>query len=306
MTEESKGEHRIATKNPENQALIDALVQLAEAMIASSVSNDDRKASFKATALRKAATNLAALPDKITDGKRLSKQGPHKVKGVGSGTAYYIDEWLTTGTIKETEQYQTKKEMADNKKKPSTVTPDRKHAKKNKQDDVVQINRAPVLALWVATVAEKQGYNAREAHTYGQWISGVFARSKGRSLGIIKEEEPQERQRKKQRTEQRERVEVFRNVKIPAETQENGDRLAIGTDSKAIDPTQVEYYLQGAFRDRLGDARSAMEYLADSFQDSNELRRRAYALYEEFRPAWKGWGQKSELDLQVIRDLAAK
>lgn len=44
---------------------------------------------------------------------------------------------------------------------------------------VVTINRASTLTLWVATVAERQGYAPEEALTFGKYVSGVFAHSKG-------------------------------------------------------------------------------------------------------------------------------
>ena len=50
-----------------------------------------------------------------------------------------------------------------------------------------------------------------------------------------------------------------------------------------------------------------MEALAESFEHK-ELSETGYALYEQFRPkiaaGTKGWGQKGELDLDLIRSLA--
>lgn len=44
---------------------------------------------------------------------------------------------------------------------------------------MVTINRAPTLTLWVAAVAEREGYTPEEALTFGKYVSGVFAHSKG-------------------------------------------------------------------------------------------------------------------------------
>ena len=49
---------------------------------------------------------------------------------------------------------------------------------------VVTINRAPTLTLWVAAVAERQGYAPEEALTFGKYVSGVFAHSKGELAGL--------------------------------------------------------------------------------------------------------------------------
>ena len=48
------------------------------------------------------------------------------------------------------------------------------------KDQPVQINRAPVLTLWVAVVAERQGFSKEAGLTFGKAISGMLAQSKGR------------------------------------------------------------------------------------------------------------------------------
>lgn len=48
------------------------------------------------------------------------------------------------------------------------------------KDEPVQINRAPVLTLWVAVVAERQGFSKEAGLTFGKAISGMLAQSKGR------------------------------------------------------------------------------------------------------------------------------
>ena len=44
----------------------------------------------------------------------------------------------------------------------------------------MKINRAPVLTLWVAVVAERQGFSKEAGLTFGKAISGMLAQSKGR------------------------------------------------------------------------------------------------------------------------------
>ena len=48
----------------------------------------------------------------------------------------------------------------------------------------VMINRAPVLTLWGAVVAERMGYGRDAALTFGKCLAGLNAQSKGRMLGI--------------------------------------------------------------------------------------------------------------------------
>src|SRR5262249_15832168 len=48
----------------------------------------------------------------------------------------------------------------------------------------LKINRAPVLTLWGAVVAERLGYARDEALTPGKAVAGRNAQSKGQRLGI--------------------------------------------------------------------------------------------------------------------------
>src|SRR5262249_34910733 len=66
-----------------------------------------------------------------------------------------------------------------------------------KRGEVVKINRAPVLTLWAALVAEKLGHSHETALTLGKAVAGMNAQSKGRRLGIYPE--PDEEERKKRR-----------------------------------------------------------------------------------------------------------
>ena len=49
----------------------------------------------------------------------------------------------------------------------------------------VMVNRAPVLTLWAAVVAEVLGFDHDEALTLGQAVAGLNAYSKGVSLGLF-------------------------------------------------------------------------------------------------------------------------
>lgn len=50
----------------------------------------------------------------------------------------------------------------------------------SEKEQFVKINRAPVLTLWVAVVAERQGFSKEAGMTFGKAISGMLAQSKGR------------------------------------------------------------------------------------------------------------------------------
>src|SRR3990172_8352208 len=51
-------------------------------------------------------------------------------------------------------------------------------------EDEVRVNRAPVLTLWAAIVAERQGHDREAALTFGKAVAGLNAQTKGRTLGI--------------------------------------------------------------------------------------------------------------------------
>ena len=135
----------------------------------------------------------------------------------------------------------------------------------------ITINRAPVLTLWAAVVAERLGHDRAAALTLGKCVAGLNAQSKGRMLGIYG----------------------------PAKGPEGGGgppkRTGLGEDS------WVELC------DDLDRVRSAMDRLARAF-DAEDLAARAYGLYEQFRPqippGRRGWGARGTLDLDFIRSLA--
>jgi hypothetical protein len=55
----------------------------------------------------------------------------------------------------------------------------------------ISINRAPVLTLWAAGVAQGLGFAEDEALTLGKALAGLNAQAKGRRLGIFKLQEEQ-------------------------------------------------------------------------------------------------------------------
>jgi len=65
--------------------------------------------------------------------------------------------------------------------------------------NIISINRAPVLTLWAAVVAERLGFDHDEALTLGKAVAGLNAQAKGRRLGIFKphEEKAQKAREKK-------------------------------------------------------------------------------------------------------------
>src|SRR5476651_992038 len=140
----------------------------------------------------------------------------------------------------------------------------------------ITINRAPVLTLWAAVVAERLGFSEDEALTLGKAVAGLNAQSKGRRLGIFKphEEEPK-KAREKERGE-RFLIEVCGRP-VPAMNTDDGIRAVKG--DQEIEPDGVQHYLGDKFGENLKAVRSAMQKLAKAYT-AKELAERAYPLYE--------------------------
>ena len=66
----------------------------------------------------------------------------------------------------------------------------------------IKINRAPVLTLWAAVVAERMGYKKDESLTFGKAVAGLNAQSKGQRLGIYEEKSEEEKEKDKKNEKQ--------------------------------------------------------------------------------------------------------
>jgi hypothetical protein len=67
----------------------------------------------------------------------------------------------------------------------------------------ISINRAPVLTLWAAVVAQRLGFHWDESLSLGKALAGLNAQSKGRRLRISKpHEEKTKAARERERGEQ--------------------------------------------------------------------------------------------------------
>jgi len=167
----------------------------------------------------------------------------------------------------------------------------------------VRVNRAPVLALWAAVVAERLGYPSETAFSLASHVAGTAARAKARRLGIAEEgEAPTE----KLRQEPRETARLL-GKPVPLTHDADGVILADAGGGRPAPAAPAQAYVAKAFGGRLSDVRAAMEALAARYAPE-ELNRIGFRLYEQFRPEVprdvRGWGAKGELDLARIRAAA--
>ena len=170
----------------------------------------------------------------------------------------------------------------------------------------VKVNRAPVLTLWAAVVAERLGYDHDAALTLGKSVAGLNAQSKGQRLGIYEKpkDQPAEKASKAHKPAEEFSVPIL-GRSVPAMQTPQGVRAT--AKGKPLDPGGVQRYLEQKFGQDLNDVQAALEKLAKAYKPG-ELAAKAYTLYEQFRPTipegTQGWGAKGELDLDTIRALA--
>jgi hypothetical protein len=170
----------------------------------------------------------------------------------------------------------------------------------------ILVNRAPVLTLWAAIVAERLGYPHATALTLGKAVAGLNAQSKGRRLGIYEAPPPTPpgKKRRKPAPPAGETVLLLGRAVVVLKTPE-GLRAAVKGNPES--PASVQRYLGQKFGAALPDVEAAMRELAASVPP-NRLEETGFALYEKFRPeipeGVRGWGARGRLDPARIRALA--
>ena len=173
----------------------------------------------------------------------------------------------------------------------------------------IEINRAPVMTLWAAVVAERLGHERDEALTLGRAVAGMNAQAKAVRVGLREPGVAGEKkfEKGKRPPSQPLTVELLGRA-VPVVRTPKGLR-SVSKAGKPDSPEAVERYLAGKFGDALDDARAAMKKLAAAFPKA-ELAANAYALYEKFRPqipaGTRGWGAKGVLDLGALVKLASR
>lgn len=156
------------------------------------------------------------------------------------------------------------------------------------KNELIVINRSPLLTLWVAIVAEREGYVSDDCLRAGKAVAKMLALAKGRSLGIFDKPEKKVGKRKGYK-----RIAGF---KIPETMLE-------------VSPDAVKRGLQKSFGRSLEVVSQRLMSLARRY-DVKQIGKHTYKLYEQFRPVVAagvaGWGQRSVLDLKTIDRLIEK
>jgi hypothetical protein len=181
------------------------------------------------------------------------------------------------------------------------------------KEGVVIINRAPVLHLWGACVAQflHPELAWSTCLSIGQAISTICAISKGRSIGAIeKPEDTEERKRKKE--EQRKKAEGLEEVEVMQfhlRMKGDWDETQVVLSGKNVSGS--EEGLKRKVGDGYEAVRDAMTGALESWKgEEDELSKEAFGMYEDFRPSVVkgkgGWGRKGELSVERIESVVRK
>jgi hypothetical protein len=127
----------------------------------------------------------------------------------------------------------------------------------------IQVNRAPVLTLWAAVVAERLGFTHDEALTLGRAVAGLNAYSMGVSLGLIHPAPEGVREQRKKLQKGKTLTVALLGRAVPVVRTPEGLRAL--TKDKPDDPASVARYLEAKFGGALTEVRTAMAKLARSF-----------------------------------------
>lgn len=168
----------------------------------------------------------------------------------------------------------------------------------------ISVNRAPVLTLWAAVVAERLGFERDEALTLGRAVAGLNAYAKGKALGVF-HPRPAAVKRERERAPGEVLEVALLHRAVPAVRTPEGVRAL--SKGRPITPESVERYLESKLGAALPAVRAAMTELARALPPA-ALAERGFTLYEAFRPevpaGRRGWGAAGVLDLARLHALA--
>ena len=124
-------------------------------------------------------------------------------------------------------------------------------AEKDGKRSWMMVNRAPVLTLWAAGVAELLGFEHDEALTLRRAVAGLNAYSKRVSL-VLFPPTPRRSEKSAERCAKMNR----RHRTVPAKQTDEGLRALSG--ESPIRPESVQKYLEGKFGEAFEDVTDAI------------------------------------------------
>jgi hypothetical protein len=162
-----------------------------------------------------------------------------------------------------------------------------------------------VLELWGACVAQflHSELPWTTCLNIGNSISTITAISKGRSIGIFDQPDPDKKKEKTKEEEGTQRVEV---MGFPIKIKD--DTVIVKGRPKSI---KEGHLIRKFGEENFGKVKRTMSDALHSWKGSeDELDKRAFHMYEKFRPnvakGQQGWGRKGELNLVELEGIAKK
>ncbi|KAF2119591.1 hypothetical protein BDV96DRAFT_596295 [Lophiotrema nucula] len=180
------------------------------------------------------------------------------------------------------------------------------------ESNVIIINRAPVLQLWSASVAHfvYPELSWDTCLSAGSAISTICAVAKGRSIGTVpdKDESDDKQKRREETKREQENLDFIEVMHFKLKLK---DGLALVGSEKKGKPSGEDALKKKFGEQQYQQARTAFGEALQSWKDDeDELNKKAFGMYEQFRPTvsqgQKGWGRKGELKLATIKTTVEK
>jgi len=157
---------------------------------------------------------------------------------------------------------------------------------------VIFVNRAPVLTLWAAIVAERLGYPWDECLSLGKAVAALTAQNKGEHSGDYEKAAEEGKPAKKQRMGAHQFIELCgRNVPISS----TPEKMRALSGGKEVKSEEVEEYIKVSFGEDLPAVLAVMRKLAKAYS-RDELQQKAVGLYLGFMPN----SNRGNLDISKI------
>ncbi|TFK55947.1 hypothetical protein OE88DRAFT_1622012 [Heliocybe sulcata] len=160
------------------------------------------------------------------------------------------------------------------------------------------INRAPVMMAWATVVAERIGFKREEALSIASVYTEMNAITKGVNIGIYKESKKSEVSEPAKGGSQ---PYVDLMGRSPLYQTASNDWLGMAAN-KPTPPSSAYSYITRSLRQTTPHIVGAMRLLAESY-DPEELNRKGFGLYCDFRPEVGGWGERGEVKCEKILEL---
>ena len=176
----------------------------------------------------------------------------------------------------------------------------------------IVINRSPVLQLWGASVAQfmHPTESWETCLSIGAAIAALCAVAKGRSIGQIEPKDDSAEADKKRKDKKQEAKKDSRELEVMGFPMHiKNDVVVMDGKPKPLNETLLKKKFGGdepynALKNIMLESLQAWE------DDQDELEKKAFHMYEKFRPnvasGQRGWGRKGELNINEVKNTISR